>query len=345
MLTLHKATEETKQAIKWSGIAIIALVVLIIFIRTLGNIKEYFYPTPPPPPTVSFGKLPEVIFPKSQVNTTFTYEIDTLTGALPAFPDRANVNQIQFSSPNLLSVQRASERVAKVGFNSSGTPVSKTVYRWQTVNPYKEILLDVVSLNFTMTSEYLTNPQLLQSRQPLRETEAIQLSQNFFSQLISLPSDVGNPTTSLLSVENERLTPATSLSKSQIIRVDFYQKDIYDLKVYYPNPPYSVIYALVSGDTFRPQIVEAKSFYHILSDLTATYPIKTSQEAYDQLKQGKAYIASYYGTDNHLVIKNISLGYYLGETQQEFLEPIIVFEGKDGFFAYVPAIKDSWIQK
>ena len=61
------------------------------------------------------------------------------------------------------------------------------------------------------------------------------------------------------------------------------------------------------------------------------------------MKSQKAYIASYYGGSSNVSIKNIFLGYYIGATKQNYLMPIVIFEGERGFFAYVSAVRDEWI--
>jgi hypothetical protein len=112
------------------------------------------------------------------------------------------------------------------------------------------------------------------------------------------------------------------------------------IPVLYPHPPYSTMsFWIASGQ--NSQEVDAASFVHreILTDSHATYPIKTAQEAFDALKAGDGYITSYQGADTNILISNVYLGYYLGEENQGYLMPIIVFEGQNNFFAYVSAIK------
>ncbi|MCL5432856.1 MAG: hypothetical protein M1524_01950, partial [Patescibacteria group bacterium] len=75
----------------------------------------------------------------------------------------------------------------------------------------------------------------------------------------------------------------------------------------------------------------------------ATYPIKTADESFSDLQRGDAYIVSYDGTDPNIKIKNVYLGYYLGDTEQDYLMPIVVFEGNDNFVAFISAIKNEWL--
>ena len=43
------------------------------------------------------------------------------------------------------------------------------------------------------------------------------------------------------------------------------------------------------------------------------------------------------------MIKKIYLAYYLSEQRQNYLMPIVIFEGNNNFYAYVQAVQDEWI--
>jgi hypothetical protein len=245
----------------------------------------------------------------------------------------------------------------------------------------KTIVYNTVTQNFTMTSDYLTSLTALTAQSLGDQNEAISTVQNFLSNVNQSPTDVDytitqNPTTNetyatapeLFSITSGQLAPTTSLSNAQIIRVDLYQKEIdYTLNagltanasgfskfnmtmpILYPHPPYSTMNFLIASSQGQPTVVSAE-FNHQYANTTitpanqATYPIKTAQEAYDDLKNGKGYVAAYTGSGSQILISNVFLAYYIGETQQSYLMPIIVFTGQNGFFAYVSAVSDVAVQ-
>ena len=104
MLTLNKATSLTKNIAKWSAIIVGSIILLLILVRVGKTLKEIIAPTPLPPPTVSFGKLPPIEFPKSSSVQQLNYSIDTVTGALPKFPDRTRVFKIERPNPDILAL-------------------------------------------------------------------------------------------------------------------------------------------------------------------------------------------------------------------------------------------------
>lgn len=349
MVTLYNVTEGTKKTLKITAIIFTLFFILFILIRIGTFLKEKISPTPPPPPTASFGKLPQQMFPLKKEKRNFTFSIDTVTGRLPELGDRATVYKNKIPEPSLLSLQNAENTVQSIGFSKTPARISETIYEWRNPDPpVRTITYDIVSGNFTYTSNFFTDPFATAGKTLPDEYKAIAKSEDFLSQLNALPEDIdSNKTkTSFYEIRNFTIVPTTSLSTAQVIRVDFYQKNINGLPVYYPNPPSSILYTLVASGEYDGQVVEARYFHQEKLEESATYPIKSAKEAFDQLQKGNGYIAVFPPPSvTSVSIKNISLGYYISDSLEEYLIPIIAIEGDNGFKAYVWAIKDEWIDK
>lgn len=250
-------------------------------------------------------------------------------------------------------------------------------YEWdEPIGFQRRIVYNIVNQNFNMTSNYLSSLTVLNAQNLGDQNAAVSTVQDFLGSINQLPSDVdlsltqnpnqNNPYTTtpqLYSVTSGQLSPTSSLADAQVIRVDIYQKEIdysltagqnqdlshyqnFDLTmpIIYPHPPFSTMNFLVASGPSEADVVSAIFNHQNINtspDKTGTYPIKDAQTAFDELKNGKGYIASYTGTGNQILITNVFLAYYMGENQQDYLEPVIVFEGQDGFFAYVPAITND----
>ncbi len=355
MPTLHTVTEDTKKTAKWGALGLIGIIVLFFVVRIGVGLRENFFPTPPPPPTVSFGKLPPLVFPKNAADKKLTYIVNTITGGLPILTATASVYPIEKPQPNLLNLKRAQERAATVKFENQPEPLSDPWYVWsEQIPPFRKLILNIVSSNFTITSNFLNDPDsiLINTNAPdaaSSQTAAI----SFLSKLITFPRDIDvtKTKTTLLAIENQQIVEASSPSTAHLVRVDFFQKNVDGLPIYYPRPPQSTMHLTLTGGRFNEQVVEA-NFNHFNIEITsATYPIKTAEEAFKKLQEGNGYIASYFGEENTMSIKKVFLAYYLGSSPtndkdipQSYLMPIFVFEGENGFFAYVSAITDAWIE-
>ncbi|HVF69263.1 MAG TPA: hypothetical protein VNA13_01725 [Xanthomonadales bacterium] len=379
-MSLHKATELIKKFGIGMGIGLGVIIIISIFVRIGGYIISVAVPPKITPPNQAYDALPAIEFPRNKVDNNFTYVLNTVSGALPAdFPDRLIIYPLEEPEPNFLNLDKAKEKAGILGFtNREGKVIPETAlgngnYEWADASGInRKLRIDTVTFNFALTSNYLAALTVLGSQDLSDEQNAIETARDFLERIELLPKDVdiqkiSNPQKDLaydtypklFSIRNGTLIPTTSLSTARVIRVDFHQKDIeYDLDtgikkaaklkmklpIRYPDPPFSTMsFWIASGENTAE--IYAANFIHnnilIPTDTVATYPIKTSGEAFEDLKNGKAYIASYNGLDQQILISNIYLAYYLGETKQSHLMPIVVFEGQDGFFAYVPAVKTA----
>jgi hypothetical protein len=115
-----------------------------------------------------------------------------------------------------------------------------------------------------------------------------------------------------------------------------------------PYPDEGAISFVFSGskDIKKRVLQFAYTFWSIDYTTTATYGLKTSATAWEELQNGKGYIARY-PTDGstNVIIRNAYLAYYDSLDPQTYLQPVFVFEGDNDFLAYVPAVASPWIEE
>ncbi len=348
MPTLSQTTKETKLIMKWGIIGIVLIALVFLGVKAGGFLKEVFFPTPPPAPTVSFGKLPKISFPENKQVENYTYSIDTLTGKLPVFSDRAIVFKTKEQKSDLLAFEKAKEKAQRLDFDQSPQTLSDGVYRWVDKSSIeRKLILTVLEPKLTLDSNFYTNESILKGERLPSEEEAKSMAKDMLSKIAMFPEgiDTEKTTTTLFTIKNYALIPATSFANSQVIQVNFFQKDIDEKPVFYKSPYTPNISVYITGGERRGQIVKADYYYQeLLNDEKATYPIKTADEAFEELKNGKAFYASLPTEKKDVAIKEIKLGYYIPDKSTKYIMPIIVFQGDEGFFAYISAIKDEWIE-
>lgn len=378
-----------KKAGVGSIIGIIAVVILVVLFRVGVAVKNILYPPKVEPPTMAYDKLTPLAFPKDAVGSSLTYTLNTLTGELPEFPDRLNVYPTVLHEPNFLNLDKAKTKAGLLGFvTDEGNPIPELAlgeanYEWiEQTGINRKLIFNIVTFDFTLSSDYRSSLVALRRQHLSNQKTAISTAKAFLDTISLFPEDINldktqtpekgiNYTTypQLFSIDPNTgaLSPSTSLADAQVIRVDFYQKDLeyqlntgipgetgtqlLDMKlpILYPRPPYSTMsFWIASGDS-GPEVVESSYVHQDIAPpdpegIEGTYPIKTAEEAFEELKNGEGYIAAYSGTDTSILINNVYLAYYFGETKQNYLMPIIVFEGDGGFFGYVSAVENDWIE-
>lgn len=348
MLTLSQATSLTKGIAKWSAIIVGSIILLIILFRVGKMLKEIIAPTPPPAPTVSFGKLPAIEFPNNFSSQEFSYSIDTVTGVLPKFADRAKVFKMEEPTPDLLALRKTEQKVIREGFFPSAARISGNTYQWTDSRSsiLRKISVDIFTSDFSVSSSFLSNQTVVLGTNLPNPEKAKELAQGFLSNISFLYEDLNLEKTkkNLLSIKDSNLVSATSISTAQVIEVDFFQKDVDKMPILYSKNNNSTMNIFVAGGENQAQVIKAEFYHQTISSQSATYPIKTASDAFSKLKKGEAYIASTQ-KDKDVSVRNVYLGYFMGNRKQDFLMPIIVFEGDNGFVAYVSAVKDEWINK
>ncbi|MBI2034849.1 MAG: hypothetical protein HYT11_03915 [Candidatus Levybacteria bacterium] len=380
MLSLHKATELTKKLFKISLLIIIFLIFFVYTFRLGKYVKDLVFPPQPIPPSAAFGKLPQINFPQNVIEKKFTYNINTITGDLPSapgYPFKTRVYKMLDLQPSLLNLDRARTKAKAIGFSGREIALSETDFKWiDSTGPFpRELNMNTITFNFKFTSPYKNYLYLFPHGTAPDEQKAKDDALAFLSemQLFAPDIDFGKAKTKLLELQENSLSEATSLSEAQLVSVNFYQKNIKSgredsadietqrenqegpntakdaedtLPIYYPNPPNSTINFIIGGIG----MLEANYSHQTISELFTSYPLKTASEAYEELVQGKAFIAAFPDNDEYkqkteIKITNVSLGYYIGIEKQEYLMPVVVFENRDGFFAYVSAVQNSWIKE
>lgn len=344
MPTLNKAKKQTQIILRWGGISLLIIFIFLMGARFLTFIKDLL--TPPAPPQASFGRLSPIPFPNQQKENVI-YTLDTLSGFLPNFSDRSKIYKITPDQPTLLGLPKTREKVAQTGFRSQETQIAQDVYQFSDSdsNLQRRITINIFSSDFTLSSAFLQAPSLQTITSSSEKDNAVEQAKSFLGDMSLFPEDIDeNKTkTSLYSIAGGTLIPTSRISGSKIVRVDFFQKDVDGLPIYYEKGITSTIDLLIGKENDGLKVVSASYFYKNVSEDSSTYAIKSASEAFLELKQGMAFVASKAVETVEVTIKKVSLGYYIGEGEQELLMPVVVFEGDNDFVAYISAVRDEWI--
>ncbi len=346
MASLTQVSITARKIIRYSIFFVIFLIVARILFGIGSSVYRKFFPAPPPPPTVTFGKLPKLPFPqKDKVNLTFTLE--TPEGGLPALPTQSKVYFMPKLAPNLLSLDVAREKASSLGFLPTEQVVSQTIYKFAHKNTPATLEMNIVSGNFSISYDLKADPSPIERKPPAPEVAAATV-RSYLSSADLLPEDLtGQTVNEFLKIETDKLVGALSLSDSDLVRINFFRKSYDELPSLTPEPNKGNVWFMVSGAHEREkQIIAAEYHYFPVDEAkSSTYPIKTSQVAWDELNAGGAYIASLGGNSDGkaVTIRRIYLAYYDAGVYTEFFQPIVVFEGDNGFVAYTPAVSPDYI--
>ncbi len=317
----------------------------------LIGVKIYrrYVPEPPPPPTISFGKLPKIAFPASETKTPKdpVYTLETATGKLPKLPKQAPVYFMPKSISTIKALDSAKQKAAGLGFNPNGTESVPTVYEFRHNNSPALLNLNIVTGIFSIYFDLNSKPSVLENTPP-DPAKATALAKTYLTRAKSLPGDLtGTATTEYLKIKDGEFVSANSLSDANITKVNLYRKNYNDLPNVTSVFGQANVWFMFSGSNEAGEQVIAAEFKYFAIDenKSGTYPIITAEEAWDKLKSGAAYYANFdSSSQGNIIIRKVYLSFYDPEMYTEFYQPVIVFEGDNNFAAYVQAISPEYVQ-
>ncbi len=341
---------QTRKVIRY-GVLFIILMILARGALGVGvSIYKAVVPKPTLPPTARFGPLPALPFPAANQNLpALTISVETATGKLPVLPTQADVYYMPPYATNLFSYDDAQKKAKAMGFDGQPLQLSETLYRYTSTSAPSTLEMNIVTNAFSISYNLNANPAPL-SQIPITADAAYAQMKQLLSTTGILPDDIntGSMKSEYLKVEGQNLVHALSLSEANFVRINLFRKDYSKLHAVTADPNRAPIWFIVAGGGDKAKSVIAGQFryYPIDEKKFETYPIKTPQQALDELKAGKAYIANLgINQDGNVTIRDVTLAYYDSEDSMQFYQPVYVFNGDRDFVAYVPAVTAQYYGK
>jgi len=345
-MSLTQTAYTSRQVIKYGGSGLIIFVVLWTLISTIYKAYVAMHP-PYVAPTVKYGVIPKIVFPEKGFDKkTFTFEYANDTA--PNLKDQVKVYILYKSNDTFLALTNYTKTAQKMGFTSQPKEVSTGVYEFDNDNLNQTLRVNVLDGSFKMSYPYKSDQTLLNPKSMPSKDDIISQASSFLKTAGELNDDLeqGDKKVSYWQIQSDGLKSVTSIAEANLARVDFYRKDLDDTyKILSTDNNQSSVSVLVTGsDVDAKRIVEVNfKDINIDRESFSTYPIKTIQQAMDQLNNGDYWPVSDTSSQN-VTIRKAYLAYLEPVALSNYLQPIFVFEGDGNFRAYVPAVTDQYIK-
>ncbi len=344
-MSLTQTAYTSRKIIKFGGIGLIAISLLWSISKVMY--KAYTVAHPPYyPPTIAYGILPKITFLEQKTELkTFTFELPN--DEIPTFSDQSRVYIIYRPNTTFLALEEDKKTAASFGFEMKPVEVKPGIYEFRDDVLNKILTVNVLDGDFKMRYPYLTDQLLLVSEELPTKDKAIELASNFLSQGNKLTDDLinGQKRVTYWKIQNGAITATESQSQANAVRVDLFRNDLNGLKLLSSNYDKTSVSILISGSKTQSRKIIEFNFKDINIDREsfATYPIKTAQEAINSINSGN-YWTAVNVENKDVVIRRMYLAYFEPNALTNYLQPIFVFEGDNGFVAYVPAIKSEYLK-
>lgn len=349
MASLTQASIGSRRIIRFTIFGIIGFTIFrSLFWFGVGVYRHYF-PAPPPPPKVEFGKLPSLPFLDKPFPEAATFTLQTPQGGFPTFDYLADVYYMPTVNTGLLSLDTARNTASTLGFSSAGEKVTDTIYRFLNTQSVASIQISIATGVFSISYNLAADPSPLSVR-PLVGDAAVAKVKSLLSGADLLADDLsGEVKTEYVKLVNDKIVGAASLSDANFTKVNLYRKSYSDLPPINPDSSAANVWFIVSGEGQKEKSIIAGEYHYFPVDETksSTYPVKTAQQAWNDLTEKRANILSL-GTNpeaTNIIIRKIYLAYYDSGVAMDFYQPVVVFEGDNGFVAVTPAVTGDYYQQ
>ena len=341
----------------------IYLLIFLLIARTLfGGAKAVYlrlFPPQLPEPDSPYGQLVSLPFPvKNDAETarieSANYTLETAQGTLPVLANQLPVYEMPPIPQNINALEDAKRKVSLMDFDAqAGQPTLEStpnVYRFPKKNVPASLTMNIVTGIFSIYYDLTQDPTLLNGV-PLNEETAKQQVTSFLNSATILPDDLknGRMTHQFYRSDGVSFTPVDSLSEANFIKVNAFRKNFGPNDGFTsvtPEMPEANVWFMM-GPNIRQTVLAEFHYYPIDAGRFGAYPLKSSEKAWEDLKAGDAFIvdASTIPQNGDVVIRNVYLAYYDSGQYQPYYQPVVVFEGDNGFLAYVPAVTDEFYGK
>lgn len=333
-------------------IALVFLVRLLISVIRSRRPPPVVYVQPTPTPDMRFGKLP---YPKfsviEQTSAGLNLRLVNIEGKPPDASGSAKVFSMPKKLPTLLTNDRARSFAQRLGFTGEPEARNSRIFRYiHRQNALRTLTLDRVHLNFLMTYDYASHSAILAPPGSLEPGEPVNSVLAFIGPLgFDDTVRTGKITTSFLDIDPQtgKFKQVARTQLARVARVNFFRQPIIGFEVVPPGFDESFNYALYTDTRSLPSGILELSymFWPIAWDDSATYPLRSSTQAWEELTQGFGTVVHLgRNTPEDVIVRKIYLSYFDTPEPQPYLQPIFVFEGDNGFVAYLPAVAKDWLE-
>jgi len=324
------------------GILIIFYSFRLYFIYLESN-KPVFTTT-----NLIFGKIDK---PNIQVATTsadLSFTLDTIEGQPVTATETASIYYLP-QIPTRFGYKEKILLMAKnFGFDSDNSNY-KLVNRLATFSSSnRRLSIDIGNFNFNFESDVDSN-LIASSSVTLSKTEIENKAINLLKTIGRYPEELarGNNKITYLKYDPyiKDFINVEKQSEAEAVEVDFFRPDIGTTSVVTPKFFTSQNYLILFFNKDQEKVIKGQvSFFEKLEDQTGIYPIKTGDQAWEELKKGKAIVVAGQKGSKKITIKKMFLNYLDPDIYQSYLQPVYVFIGDNDFVAYVTAVAEEYLQ-
>lgn len=339
---------------KMAPFAILSVIVVFILYYSIQLVVLLVQLNKPPEaaPGLAIDTIFNQITPpeikESTPSANYTFTLDTIEGVPVTEAETAKVFFLPEANATLGFRENIYVMAKTLGFDTE-----LTKYRLQGstavfADNQQKLTIDIKNYNFDYEYNQLSQEadRLADARIPSQE-QILNAARDVLKNVGRYPEEIARGKTNIIYLAfnpaTEQLQVVDSPDLANMVEVDFYRPNIDEIPIVSPRYFNSQNYVIMLFDSEGYKVIRSKiRFFEASTEQVGVYPLKSGDEAWQELTEGKGMVVSAPEGATAISIKRMFLGYLDPDIYQSYLQPVYVFLG-DNFAAYVPAVSNEWM--
>lgn len=323
-----------------------------IFLRILISMSAS-KPVPVSNINLLFNKISAPVYAPSASSSAYpqSFLLDNIEGRPVTATDSAKIFFLPPSTTNLVYRDKIYLMAKTFGFSPDIKHTLKEKEA-QFVDGKQTLSVNIADFNFSYRYEASLEAALfVQTGTVPSEAQSVQRAGDFLRSLGRYPAEFSRAKTKTIYLVyrpvGNTLAVVDKPEKANVVEVDFYRPDIGTAdngSIVTPGYFNSQNYVVMAVNKDETHVIRAQmKFYEKSDDQVGVYPVRTGDDAWEQLRTGKGHIVSTGLSPTSVTIKKMYVAYLDPDIYQEYLQPVYVFLGDQGFVGYVPAVRSEFL--
>lgn len=300
-----------------------------------------------------FGSLKPLVITGTTVSNA-RYTLDTIEGQPITATHSAKIFFLPPSTSKFGFREKIYAMAKTVGINTEAVQhkLNGTVAAF--TDDRQIFSVDITTFNFTYEYDIKDDETLFLNALVPSQSLSEERAKGFLRAVGRYPEELAQGKTNTLYYHynpiEKKLTPVTRPQDANVVEVDFYRPDVDAVpqSISTVSPKYfnSQNFVILAFNAAGSKVIKAQiQFFERSTEQIGIYPLKTGDQAYEELQEGRGIIVSPSESLQNVAIKKMFLGYYDPDSYQEYLQPVYVFLGDNDFVSYVPALRETYVAK
>ena len=298
-----------------------------------------------------FKQIDQPIINDATTSAGFSFTLDTVEGIPVTATDTAKVYLIPKPATRFGYREKIYLMAKNFGFDTEAVKHRLNGNIATFSDGQQNLTVDIGNFNFKYEGQMNSTESSSLSRASFYipskkdiENKAI----DFLKKIGRYPDELAKGTTKITYLKYnstfDNYTNVPNKTEANLVEIDFYRPDQDGVPVATPRFFNSQNYVIILFQEEGFKVIKSQiSFYEKSETQVGLYPVKTGEQAWQDLNDGKAKVVAARIGNKNISIKNMKIYYYDPDVYQTYLKPIYVFYDDKDFVAYLPAVTNDYL--